>query len=226
VIHAPAMGSGGAARLIETLRASGVGIEETPQPVLGEPSTLVLTTPVNWMKLGVWMAPWRVARGARLVVLSRIGAHPDARAQELRDLWQLEEYARVSAIPALTLRFAPLVAGESPFWTRLRSRPRLREEGRTVVMPVLEEDALAVLERALGEARPSEDWYEIVGPEARSIDEWIELAVARGGAAAEGAGAWEPPLEELTEHRLCEPQIWQERFGMAAHSVTRWANAS
>lgn len=223
MIHAPSMGTGGAARLMRQLRERGLEVQDTPQPDLREPSTLVLTTPVHWMKLGVWMAPWRVARGARLLVLSRIGAHPDAKAQELRDLWQLEEYARVSLIPAVTLRFAPLVAEESPFWMRLRSRPRLREEGRSVLMPVLESDALAVLERVLRETKPSEDWFEIVGPEARSLDEWIEMAASRGVATGEEAGAWEPPLEELTEHRLCEPQIWQDHFGMKAQSVSRWA---
>ena len=127
----------------------------------------------------------------------------------------------MSGIPTLTLRFAPLVAAESPFWRKLASAPKLGREANTVVMPVLEEDAIQVFARVLGETRPAEGWYEITGPEARSLGEWSALA-ARGGARAD-AGDWEPPLEEMLEHRLAETEVWQERFGLAAHSVTSWA---
>ena len=33
-------------------------------------------------------------------------------------------------------------------------------------------------------------------------------------------------LEELAEHRLCEPEIWQERFAVRARSVIEWAGAA
>ena len=222
MIHAPGTASGATARLLDALRSRGLEISAAESPGTVDGPTLLLTTPVDWMQLGVRMAPWRVARGARIVVLSRVGAHPDAVAPGLRDLWRLEEYARVSLIPTLTLRFAPLVGNETPFWKKLAASPRLGPEGDTVVMPVLEEDAIEVLARALREPRPSEGWFEVTGPEARSLSEWVAVA-ARGGGA--GEMEWEPPLEEMLEHRLAEAEIWQSRFGLRAHSVTQWAGA-
>jgi len=220
VIHAPGAATGANVRLLDALRARGVTTTDAESPGTADGATLILWTPVDWMQLGVRMAPWRVARGARLVVLSRVGAHPDAVAPGLRDLWRLEEYARVSLVPTLTLRFAPLVATESPFWKKLGTRPKLGHEGNTVVMPVLEDDAVQVLARALAESRPAEGWFEITGPEARSLDEWTEIASA-GGVA--DAGEWEPPLEELVEHRLSEAEVWQTRFALRAHPVSEWA---
>jgi hypothetical protein len=224
VIHAPRAPVGSTARLLDAVRARGLATTDAESPRSEDRATLLLTTPVDWMALGVRMAPWRVARGARIVVLSRLGAHPDAVAPGLRDLWRLEEYARVSMIPTLTLRFGPLVGAESPFWRKLASAPKLGREASTVVMPVLEEDAVQVLARALGETRPAEGWFEVTGPEARSLAEWSALA-AEGGARADDA-EWEPPLEELLEHRLGEADVWQERFGLAAHSVSAWAKRS
>ena len=221
MIHAPGSAAGSTARLLDALRARGVTTTDAASPRSEDRATLLLTTPVDWMALGVRMAPWRVARGARIVVLSRIGAHPDAAAPGLRDLWRLEEYARVSLIPTLTLRFAPLVAVESPFWKKLASAPKLGREANAVIMPVLEEDAVQVLARALAETKPAEGWFEITGPEARSLGEWSALAA--GGGATNGGGEWEPDLEELVEHRLSEVEVWQERFGLRAHSVSSWA---
>lgn len=221
MIHAPGAPTGSTARLLEALRARGVATTDAESPRSEDGATLLLTTPVDWMALGVRMAPWRVARGARIVVLSRLGAHPDAVSPGLRDLWRLEEYARVSMIPTLTLRFAPLVAADSPFWKKLASQPKLGREASAVIMPVLEEDAVQLLARALAETRPAEGWFEITGPEARSLGEWSALA-ARGGSP--GDVEWEPALEEMLEHRLAETEVWEQRFGLRAHSVSAWAD--
>lgn len=221
MIHAPGGATGANARLLAALRARGLAIADTESPGNADGATLLLWTPVDWMQLGVRMAPWRVARGARLIVLSRLGAHPDAIAPGLRDLWRLEEYARVSLVPTMALRFAPLVGKESPFWKKLGGRPKLGRAGNTVLMPVLEDDAVQVLARALTESRPAEGWFEITGPEALSLDEWGEIATRNG---ALDAGEWEPPIEELTEHRLSESEIWQTRFGLRAHPVSEWAH--
>lgn len=224
MIHLAAPAQGALARLLPALAARGLAPGDDPAPDFEGGSTLLISTPVDWMKLGVRFAPWRVARGARVVVVSRVGAHPDAQAAGLQDLWRLEEYARVSLVPTLTLRLAPLVSRESPFWTTLAGRPKLGPEGRALVMPVLEEDALSALERALREPEPSEGWYEVVGPEARSLEEWSELAAGgRTGGGTAAAPAWEPDREELLEHRLSEPALWQERFGVRARSVVKWA---
>lgn len=223
MIHAPCAHAGATSRILEGLTRRGLELSNGDSPGREQGATLLLWTPVDWMRLGVWLGLWRAARGARLVVLSRVGSHPDARARSLRDLWQLEEHARVSLIPTLVLRLGPLVGEQSPFWLQLGSRPRLRAEGRSVVMPVLEEDALAAVECALREPHPAEGWYEIIGPDARALDEWAEIAGGLGGSPTAVAGTWEPALDELVEHRLSEPEIWQERFGVAARSVVEWA---
>ena len=226
MIHAPGVAQGAMARLVPALKARGLEISADESPDLEGGSTLLMTTPVDWMRLGVWLAPWRVARGARLIVVSRIGAHPDAKAASLQDLWRLEEYARVSLIPTLTFRLAPLVSKQSPFWMRLAARPKFGPEARQLVMPVLEEDAVTALERALREERPSEDWYEVVGRDARSLEEWAGIASTGAAAAPDATVPWEPEIEELAEHRLAEPEIWQERFGIRARSVIDWAGAA
>jgi len=223
MIHLAGPAEGAVARLLAALVARGLVLAEGAAPDFDGGSTLLLSTPVDWMKLGVRFAPWRVARAARVVVVSRVGAHPDAVSAGLRDLWRLEEYARVSAVPTLTLRLAPLVGRESPFWRQLASRPKLRDEARAVLMPVLETDALAALDRVLQKPDANEGWYEVVGPEARSLEEWAELAAASGTAPG---GSWEPELAELAEHRLSEPALWQERFHLKAHSVVQWARGA
>jgi uncharacterized protein YbjT (DUF2867 family) len=220
VIHVPAPPSGGVARLVAALRARGAEITDQVAPEPGVGATLLLTTPVDWLHLSMWLAHWHVARSCRLLVLSRVGAHPDAVAPSLQDLWRLEEHARVSLIPTLVLRLAPLVAADSPFWLRLR-HARLGPEGRAVVMPVVEEDALKGLESALRETNGRwEGWFEVTGPEARTVAEWAEVAARRGSSSAE---VWEPDAAELLEHRLSEPELWQRRFGVFARSVTTWA---
>ncbi len=209
-------------RLLEALRARGHEITDEPAPEPGSGATLLLSTPVDWMKLGVGFARWQVARGVRLLVLSRIGAHPDARAPGLRDLWRLEEYARVSLMPTLALRLAPLVGDSSPFWRKVASRPGLGRAARAVVMPVLESDAVEALHAALTDSGPWEGWYDIVGAEALTLEQWSALAAEGRGGGGEEIG-WEPPLEELLEQRLSEASVWQERYRVRAREVSVWA---
>ncbi len=151
-------------------------------------------------------------RACRVLVLSRLGAHPDARHGALRALWQLEERARAAAWPVLTLRFAPLVGPGAPFWNRLRTNPALPGEGRKLLNPALEADAIETLCRALDGRAAWEGWYEVAGPEVWSLEELRTLA----GAAGRGpdAGAWEPPLAELAEHKLAESRPWCAHFGI------------
>ena len=164
----------------------------------------------------------------RVLVLSRLGAHPDARASALQRLWALEESVRASGAPVLTLRLAPLVGPLSPLWRMLRSAPALPRGGRTLLNPVAERDAVETLVRALADTRPwrpHEDWYEVAGPEPMTLAELRDLAV-RAGGPREG-GAWEPALEEMAEHRLAEAAPWLERFAMTATpiaaEVAAWA---
>jgi hypothetical protein len=64
-------------------------------------------------------------------------------------------------------------------------------------------------------------WYELAGPDALTLAELRDLAAASEGASA--GGAWEPPLEEMLEHRLAECEPWASAFGLRPASVAGWA---
>jgi len=162
----------------------------------------------------------------RILVLSALGAHPDARAPRLRRLWNLEEQVRRSSRAVLTLRLAPVVGADCPLWLRLRTRPRLGRDGEILFSPVHESDVVETLTRALDGRAPWEGWYGIAGPEVMTLSEASALA-ARGQRLPPGAGAWEPPLEEIREHRLPELEPWIEHFDVVPSRVTdhaeRWS---
>ncbi len=161
-------------------------------------------------------------RPFRVLVLSRLGAHPDAKAAALQRLWRLEEHVRKGGAPTLTLRFAPLLGPESPLWRKLASRPALPRGGRQVLNPVLESDALETLVRALADPRPWSDWFEVAGPEVWSLAELSELAKRSGVAAG---GRWEPELDELAEHRLAEAEPWIQHFSLTPGRIDSLAGA-
>ncbi len=156
------------------------------------------------------------ARPFRVLVLSRLGAHPDAKAATLQRLWRLEEHVRKGGAPTLTLRFSPLLGRASPLWRKLASRPSLPRGGRLLLNPVLESDALETLVRALAEERAWSGWFEVAGPQVWSLGELTELA-ARSGATP--GGAWEPAQDEMAEHRLAEADPWMERFAITPGSI-------
>ena len=165
------------------------------------------------------------SRPFRTLVLSRLGAHPDARAVALQRLWRLEEHVRSGNAPALTLRLGPLVGPETPLWRRLRSRPALPNGGRKLLNPVAEADAVETLDRALDGRARWEGWYEVAGPEAVTLAELRDLA-SRTPAARGDHGAWEPAMEEMMEHRLAESEPWASHFGIAPTPLAAWAGAT
>ena len=208
--------------------ATASGASATTAPArAAEPggATLVLGPGValDELALGVLLGGWRRASGARVLVLSLIGAHPDARAPRLRQLWQLEEWARATALPVLTLRLAPLLGSRSPLWLRLRSRPRLPRSATRPLNPVDEADVIETLVRALSGRAAWEGWYEVAGPEALTLAELA--ALARAGGPAHSRGEWEPPLAELEEHRLSESGPWAQHFDLTPGAVTTRAKA-
>ncbi len=156
-------------------------------------------------------------RRFRVLALSRLGAHPDARHPALRRLWRLEEHVRGSGAPVLTLRFAPLLGPATPLWERLRTRPALPRGGRQLVNPASERDALETLRRALDGRAAWTGWYEVAGDEPWTLAELRDLAAAAGPGPARGA--WEPPLEEMAEHRLAEAGPWASHFGLMPEPV-------
>jgi uncharacterized protein YbjT (DUF2867 family) len=230
VIHLPAPCARGATlRLFETLGPRGVRwVEDVSANHDPDPATLVCGEGLAPGVLDLMADALRAAHGARILVLSRIGAHPDARAGALRALWSLEERARGTRLPVLTLRVAPMVGPASPLWLMLASRPRLPRGGRQLLNPVCEEDVVETVARALAapaaEGEEWAGWVEVAGPEAMSLVELAALA-AEWPEDPEGDArrAWEPPLAELAEHRLAEAGPWLERFGLAPRPLAERA---
>jgi uncharacterized protein YbjT (DUF2867 family) len=161
-------------------------------------------------------------RRFRVLMLSRLGAHPDAREATLRRLWRLEEHVRSGGAPTLTLRFAPLVGPDTPLWRKLRSRPALPSGGRKLVNPVAEADAIETLRRALDGRALWRGWYEVAGAETLSLRELSDVAARTPGETA--GGAWEPPLDEIAEHRLAECEPWASEFGITPTRLAAWTS--
>lgn len=168
--------------------------------------------------------PSDAAGCARVLVVSLLGAHPDARAPLLRSLWRLEEDARASGLPVLTVRLGPLVGPGCPLWGMFATRPALPRGGRHLLCPVVEEDVVESLDRALAEMDAWSGWYEACGSEPLTMAELSALAGGRPVAGAP-APAWEPALEVLLEQRLAESRPWLERFGLAPGPIARRAEA-
>jgi uncharacterized protein YbjT (DUF2867 family) len=216
-------------RLLAAVAARGHALVPRPEalPAGDEPVTLVIADgPMVLGLLGTVRALG--ARPFRVLVLSRLGAHPDARADTLRRLWRLEEHVRGGGAPTLTLRTAPLVGPETPLWRKLRSRPPLPAGGRKLVNPVAETDVVETIARALDGRAPWGDWYEVAGSETFSLAELRDLArapAAGGPASGSGGtgGAWEPSLEEIAELRLAESEPWASTFGIRPTPIAAWA---
>lgn len=162
-------------------------------------------------------------RGARILVLSLLGAHRDAGVEPLRRLWALEERARSLGGPVLTLRLGPLVGPRSPLWLRLRSGPRLPRGGRAMVQPVTEGDVIEILDRALSGAAPWRGWFELVGAEMMTLAELAAAARDSGPRLHAGAGSWEPPLAILQRQRPGEWRPWRDHFGIEPSPVAALA---
>jgi uncharacterized protein YbjT (DUF2867 family) len=215
-------------RLISALGARGHRLVAEAGGARAPRSTLVLGAgaALDPLAIGVLLGAWRRTEGARVLVVSALGAHPDAAAPRLRALWQVEETARATRIPSLVLRLAPLVGPDSPLWRRLRSRPRLGRAERLLVQPVAESDVVDTIDRALNERAAWEGWYELAGRDVLTLGELAGIAAA-APPTARGDGTWEPPLAEIEEHRIAEPEPWLEHFGIAlepiATQAARWA---
>lgn len=213
-----------AGRLLAALAGRGHAVRDVAALPAGDaPVTLVVSTgPFVFDLAGAVRAI--APRHFRLLVLSRLGAHPDARASSLQRLWRIEEHVRGSGAPTLTLRLAPIVGPDAPLWRQLRRRPGLPRGGRGLLQPVLESDVVATLERALADPTPWTGWCEVAGDEVWSLAELRDAAAATRGSRE--SAAWEPSLEEMAEHRLAESEPWVSRFGVRPTSVAEFAKRS
>ncbi len=222
----PPRPGGAADRLTAALAARGYAREPAALGPLPPCDLLLCPAPDEpALDLPRWLAEHPPASGTRLLVLTRIGTHRDARSRALRACWHLEEAARATGLPALVLRLGPLLGPRSPLWLRLRARPRLPRGGAKLLNPVVEEDVAETLARALDGRASWEGWYEVAGREAWTLAELCALAAAAGPPLAAGSGAWEPPLEEMAEHRLAEAGPWLAHFGLETQPLAGRAGA-
>jgi uncharacterized protein YbjT (DUF2867 family) len=195
-------------------------LEKLPTSAGSESETLVLGAG-SAPDLESLDAEWSTTAPARILVLSALGAHPDARAERLRRLWDVEERARGSGHPVLTLRLAPLLGSSSPLWLKLRSRPVLRGSD-VLLQPVVEEDVVETLARALDGRAAWSGWHEVAGPEVLSLGELAAIA-SRAPQLQSAASEWEPPAAELREQGLAEYGPWSRHFDLAPRAVTEQA---
>jgi hypothetical protein len=217
VIVVPGQLDAPADRLLASLAARGL-----PAPVTADtlppgdgPVTLAISAgPFVFDFAGLVAA---VGRPFRVLMLSRLGACPEAKAQTLRRLWRLEEHVRGGGAPTLTLRFAPLLGDQAPLWNQLRARPMLPRGGRQLLNPVLESDAVETIARALDGRAAWEGCHEVAGPEAWSLAGLRDLA--RGTGPALRPRAWEPSLDEMAEHRPADSGRWSAHFGIAPRPI-------
>ena len=152
----------------------------------------------------------------RILVLSALGVHPDARAARLRKLWSLEEQVRRSSRAALTLRLAPVVGADCPLWLRLRTRPRLGRDGEMVFSPVHEGDVVETLKRALDGRARWEGWYGVAGPEVMTLAEASALAARASGSRRERARG---------SHRSTRSASIEFRSSSPGWSISIWCRA-
>ncbi|NOT34399.1 MAG: hypothetical protein HOP12_09540, partial [Candidatus Eisenbacteria bacterium] len=209
-------------RLLSQLAHRGHVLGRPDGEPSGATSTLVLTAraALDAMALAVLLGAWRKTPRARVLVISSIGAHRDARVERLRRLWELEENVRATRLPLLVLRLGALVGPDSPLWLRLRSGASPGRQGAALVQPVLESEVVDSLDRALRGAVAWEGWFELVGPEVLTLAELSELASAPGPARGAERGEWEPELEELATLKLAENQAWRSHFGLEVRPVS------
>jgi len=217
VIVVPGYLDAPADRLLAALASHGLTAPVTPEalPPGDGPVTLAISAGPFVFDFAGFVAA--VGRPFRVLMLSRLGAGPEAKAPALRRLWRLEEHVRGGGAPTLTLRFAPLLGLGSPLWNHLRTRPMLPRGGRQRLNPVLESDAVETLVRALDGRAAWQGCHEVAGPEVWSLAELRDLALGTGPALR--PRAWEPSLEEMAEHRPANCGPWSAHFGIAPRRI-------
>ena len=226
---APRRGSAGD-RLLRSLVQRGHAVGDAALPSDAVTTLFVCPAPDEPAPdLRAWRTAHAQIAAPRLLLVTRLGTHPDATHPRLRECWALEEAARSAGLPLLVLRLGPVIGPRSPLWRRLCSAPSLPRGGAMLLNPVVESDVVETLDRALSGRAEWSGWYEVAGPEVWSLAELAAVARGAGSALPAGSGAWEPPLDELEEHRLAEAGPWLEHFGMTvrplAGQAREWAPA-
>jgi len=217
-------------RLLRSLAGRGHAVGDAASPSTEAVTLFVCPAPDEPAPdLRAWRTAHAQIATPRLLLVTRLGTHPDVAHPRLRECWVLEEAARGAGLPVLVLRLGPLVGPQSPLWSRLRSASSLPRGGALILSPVAESDVVETLDRALCGRAEWSGWYEVAGTEVWSLAELAALAREVGPTLPAGSGAWEPPLEELKEQQLAETGSWLDHFGMAvrplAEQAREWAAA-
>ncbi|TMQ60294.1 MAG: hypothetical protein E6K72_00680 [Candidatus Eisenbacteria bacterium] len=215
MIHAYGSPDPPAPRLLEALATRGYAVSAweaaDERATVGQggavprrDSTLVLSSggAPALAALGVLLGAWREAPGARVLVLSGLGAHPDARAAD-----------RGAGAAMGGVRRRTGASGErAPRGTSRVTRPHAHRPASHGERPVL----CAVI--TVSDTRRAD---------VMSLAELKALAREAGPPPSGEHGAWEPPLRELEEHRLAEADAWLEHFSMRVRpieeQVLQWA---
>src|SRR5206468_9787591 len=161
-----------------------------------------------------------------VLVLSWIGAHPDAREALLQRLWELEEAARAAAPRVLVLRFAPVVGAGSPLVARLAESPRLEARlGRSLVQPIHESDAIEGLAQLLSGRVEWRGWYEVCGSDALTVGELAARSAAGAFGRPNARPAWEPSPGVLRAQGMIEWEPWAYACGVTPRRLSLDAEA-
>jgi uncharacterized protein YbjT (DUF2867 family) len=216
-VSPPWRGSAGD-RLLRSLAQRGHAVGDDASPSTAVTTLFICPAPDEPAPdLRAWRTAHAQITAPRLLLVTRLGTHPDAVHPRLRECWALEETARSAGLPLLVMRVGPLVGPQSPLWSRLRSASSLPRGGAKLLNPVAESDVVETLDRALCGNAEWSGWYEVAGPEVWSLAELSALARESGPALPAGSGAWEPPLDELEEHGMTvRPLAEQARQWFAA----------
>jgi len=157
----------------------------------------------------------------RVLVLSWIGAHRDAREPLLARLWDLEEAARATRRPAIVLRFAPLIGASSPLLAHLARRPRLDARlERSLIQPMHEDEAVEGLARLLAGQVEWAGWFEVCGPEPLTVGELAAYVAAGALGSAEAAPGWEPSPAVIRAQGMAEWEPWARASGVTPRRIT------
>jgi uncharacterized protein YbjT (DUF2867 family) len=162
----------------------------------------------------------------RVLVMSWIGAHPDTREPLLERLWKLEEAARATGLPTIVLRFGPLIGRRSPLLALLAQGLRLdRRLEHSLIQPLREDDAIEGVARLLAGRIEWSGWYEVCGPDARTVGELRAAAVAGALGSFDAAPAWEPSAGVLRAQGVVEWRPWADASGVTPRRVDASAEA-
>jgi nucleoside-diphosphate-sugar epimerase len=184
----------------------------------------------------------------RLVVLSRVGAGFDADDARLHARAEADWILAGAGVPATILRCAPIYGPPdepgplaSSLLTRRARRALVPGDGRRRIAPLYLGDAVSALLAAATRPEAPTGAFDLVGPEAMSIDDFVRglnggqvrfahLPAPLARAASYLLPSWNPSLVDLLLQDVSavpDPSHAVESFGLTLHRLADvWATAA